>query len=234
MTNELSSCEGYARGRQGVTPGRFSCPPQIYVVRRDFKSAEREYLHDITAWKCFRKDHDHGTVEGYTYLGNVQYAMGKFKTVISSPGIFIRPGNQAAVINHADGCINDTTKHSDSTGQCYGPANRGDLISIYGTGFGPIPNAPPDGQAPTGVVNTDVTPDVFIGAGYVPGGSVQFSGLSPQYPGLWQINVTIPSAVAPGRYSFLGNRASSPSGRAATPAARASTTSSERRIDFWM
>lgn len=52
---------------------------QIYILRNDLKSAEREYSNNAYAWKCFKKDHDHGTAEGYTLLANVQYAQGKYR-----------------------------------------------------------------------------------------------------------------------------------------------------------
>jgi uncharacterized protein (TIGR03437 family) len=50
-------------------------------------------------------------------------------------------------------------------------------------------------------------PKVFINACYVDDSSctqetgvenVQFSGLSPQFPGVWQINVRIPKSTGPG------------------------------------
>ncbi|OGR62968.1 MAG: hypothetical protein A2X31_04320 [Elusimicrobia bacterium GWB2_63_22] len=52
---------------------------QIYIIRQDFKSAEREYLANINALKCHKKDHLHATPDAYTSLANVQYAMGKFR-----------------------------------------------------------------------------------------------------------------------------------------------------------
>ncbi len=52
---------------------------QIYIIRQDFKSAEREYLNNINAWKCHKEGHLHATPDAYTSLANVQYAMGKFR-----------------------------------------------------------------------------------------------------------------------------------------------------------
>ena len=52
---------------------------QIHIIRQDFKSAEREYLANINALKCHKKDHLHATPDAYTSLANVQYAMGKFR-----------------------------------------------------------------------------------------------------------------------------------------------------------
>jgi len=51
---------------------------QVYIMRNDLKSAEREYKNNVEAWKCHKKDHNHGSPEGYTLLANVQYALNKF------------------------------------------------------------------------------------------------------------------------------------------------------------
>ncbi|MBI5744588.1 MAG: tetratricopeptide repeat protein [Elusimicrobia bacterium] len=57
---------------------------QVYIMRRDFAAAEREYLNNINAWHCYRKGHLHETPEAYTNLGNVQYAMGKIREAADS------------------------------------------------------------------------------------------------------------------------------------------------------
>ena len=119
-----------------------------------------------------------------------------------APGIFMGAqiasnAYQAAVVNQ-DGTVNSQSN----------PAARGQVISIYATGQGVVPNAPPDGALPTGLVSTPQAPEVLVGTCYVDqcqtlpgdqpvGQRVQFSGLSPQYPGLWQINVYIPMVTAP-------------------------------------
>jgi uncharacterized protein (TIGR03437 family) len=106
---------------------------------------------------------------------------------------------QAAVVNYADGTVNSPTN----------PAAAGSYISIYATGQGLVQGAPPpDGDIPRGgLVNTSVVPRVFINACYVDDSActhetgvdtVQFSGLSPQFPGVWQINVRIPKNTGPG------------------------------------
>ena len=68
--------------------------------------------------------------------------------------------------------------------------------------------APPDGDIPrAGLVTTSLVPKVWINSGYVDDvnythetgvDTVQFSGLSPQFPGVWQINVRIPKNTGPG------------------------------------
>ena len=105
---------------------------------------------------------------------------------------------QAAVVNAADGTVNGPNN----------PAAAGSYISIYATGQGFVQGAPPDGDIPrSGLVQTSTLPKVFINACYVDDASctgetgvenVQFSGLSPQFPGVWQINVRIPKNTGGG------------------------------------
>jgi uncharacterized protein (TIGR03437 family) len=105
---------------------------------------------------------------------------------------------QAAVINDADGTVNSPTN----------PAAAGSYISIYATGQGFVQGAPPDGDIPkAGLVATSVVPKVWVNACYVNDSActqetgvdtVSFSGLSPQFPGVWQINVRIPKNTGPG------------------------------------
>jgi uncharacterized protein (TIGR03437 family) len=129
-----------------------------------------------------------------------------------SPGVFLYPQGQtgplrtAAVINSQDNTINSTTN----------PVLRGQVVSIYATGQGLVPNAPPDGvPAPTDgtVLNTPTLPNVVIGTCDVDdkscnGGEtdehVLFSGLAPGLVGVWQINVKIPMGVPPGTQTLLG------------------------------
>jgi uncharacterized protein (TIGR03437 family) len=110
---------------------------------------------------------------------------------------------QAAVVNDADGTVNSPAN----------PAAAGSYISIYATGQGFVQGAPPDGDIPqAGLVTTSVVPHVFINACDVADSActhetgvatVQFSGLSPQFPGVWQINVRIPKNTGPGAQVVL-------------------------------
>jgi uncharacterized protein (TIGR03437 family) len=128
---------------------------------------------------------------------------------IASPAIFanVQAGvgvRQAAVIN-ADGNINSSTH----------PARPGEYIQIWGTGQGPVANPPADGDIPhNGLVWSQGNLRVIIGADYTDQiplqGSeqrnmngdvnfIQFYGLSPSFPGMWQVNVRIPMATAAGQ-----------------------------------
>ena len=122
---------------------------------------------------------------------------------VVSPGIFVSgQGNlrQAAVINE-DGSINSPTN----------PAARGSIISIYATGQGVVANPPPDGSPATGLTPTPEKPRVFIepcftddlGCTTDKDDGILYSGLAPGQVGIWQINVRVPTATAPGAQRFL-------------------------------
>ena len=73
------------------------------------------------------------------------------------------------------------------------PAKRGQTIFLYANGLGPVSNQPasgdPAGSTPLSTIpNSSVT--VTIGGQQA---SVSFVGLTPSLPGLFQLNVTVPS-----------------------------------------
>jgi uncharacterized protein (TIGR03437 family) len=117
-------------------------------------------------------------------LGSSQIAMAP-----SSPGIFTATATgsgQAAVLNQ-DYSVNGPNN----------PAPWNSVVSFYGTGAGMVPGAPPDGSPATGVTPTSTMPQVAIGAQFVPAANILYSGLAPGLVGVWQVNVKIPSSVAP-------------------------------------
>jgi uncharacterized protein (TIGR03437 family) len=77
------------------------------------------------------------------------------------------------------------------------PAVRGQAISLYANGLGPVTNQPVSGDAAPSspLAETKSRPVVTIGGQPA---AVSFSGLAPTFPGLYQINVTVPSNVTPG------------------------------------
>jgi uncharacterized protein (TIGR03437 family) len=72
-----------------------------------------------------------------------------------------------------------------------GPANplaRGQVAIVFATGLGAVR---PNGQLSV----TTATVTASLGEMELP---VQFAGLAPGYPGLYQVNVLIPAATPPG------------------------------------
>jgi uncharacterized protein (TIGR03437 family) len=101
------------------------------------------------------------------------------------PGLFTQAenGSGALAAVNQDGTVNSQSN----------PAMSGSYISLYGTGVGYIPGAPPDGQAASGPIPAPRAPTVFIFPNTITGTAVQYSGLAPGLVGVWQINVQIPS-----------------------------------------
>ncbi len=106
----------------------------------------------------------------------------------ASPGFFTlnQAGTgQIAALNCNQSPCEDTVNGSSN------PVQPGKYIQFYLTGQGLIPGAPPDGQGSTGAVNTSSQPAVYIGATLA---TLQYSGLAPGFPGVWQINIQVPNS----------------------------------------
>ena len=77
------------------------------------------------------------------------------------------------------------------------PATAGDTLTFYATGLGAVGQAITDGTAPGDQSRTTAaTPTVMIDGS---AGTVQFSGLSPQFVGVYQLNVVVPPGTALGK-----------------------------------
>lgn len=82
------------------------------------------------------------------------------------------------------------------------PANPGEFISIYCTGLGPVNNQPPSGtKAPANPLSTTLLPPTVNIGGVA--AQVVFSGLSPGFIGLYQVNVRVPMNAPPGGSSCI-------------------------------
>ncbi|MDR3703488.1 MAG: hypothetical protein P4L56_27815 [Candidatus Sulfopaludibacter sp.] len=111
----------------------------------------------------------------------------------ASPGIFTTgsgPG-QAIAYGNSDGII------SGPVSAVSHPIKIGDALVILATGLGPVDQTVASGNVPaSGVLaRTLTTPIVLVGN--VPG-LVVFSGLSPQFVGVYQINIVIAAGTPTG------------------------------------
>jgi uncharacterized protein (TIGR03437 family) len=116
-------------------------------------------------------------------LGVGQFAMAK-----ASPAFFTANqsgSGQVAAVN------------LDTTNTLNGPNNPiapGKTLELCLTGYGQAPGAPADGAAPTATASTGSDPTIYIDG--IPVTSIGYSGLGCGYPGLWQINLTVPSSAS--------------------------------------
>jgi uncharacterized protein (TIGR03437 family) len=108
----------------------------------------------------------------------------------TSPGIYAYPnlnGIGPGAILHATGALNGTVVSAIS------PATSGETVSVYLTGLGTVNNSPADGTAVKDANSTTtVQPAVYVAG--VPA-KVLYSGLAPNYPGLYQLNITLPAPL---------------------------------------
>jgi uncharacterized protein (TIGR03437 family) len=98
----------------------------------------------------------------------------------TSPGVFSSDGSGTGfgAITHSNG----------SAVTVANPARRGETVVLYGTGFGSVTPAAVDGVPSSGTTVNQVAVTI---AGQTAG--VAFAGLSPSFPGLYQVNVVIPA-----------------------------------------
>jgi minor extracellular serine protease Vpr len=81
------------------------------------------------------------------------------------------------------------------------PAARGSVISLFCNGLGPVNNQPASGDsAGVPLSTTKTTATVTIGG---TSANVTFSGLAPGFPGLYQVNVQVPSSIPAGNQQVI-------------------------------
>jgi uncharacterized protein (TIGR03437 family) len=78
------------------------------------------------------------------------------------------------------------------------PTKAGDILTIYGIGFGQTASGPTPGLIPSVADSVLAGYTVMIGSMVVP---VSYVGVTPTIGGLYQLNVTIPPGIAPGKLS---------------------------------
>jgi uncharacterized protein (TIGR03437 family) len=110
-----------------------------------------------------------------------------------SPGIYsIPPGGGYAIAINADGSI--AAPAGAIAGFPTHPAKVGDALVVYANGLGPVDIAVANGAASLDATRSNVTaPVVLIGGNSA---EVLFSGLTPQFPGVNQLNVVVPGVSA--------------------------------------
>ena len=119
-----------------------------------------------------------------------------------APGAWNVGGKQYVVAQFADGTYVGRTNLI--AGLKFRHAAAGDVITIYGIGFGPVTPSVPAGVIAT-QANTLVTKPVFLF------GTTQadfaYDGLAPNFVGLYQFNVKVPSGAGSGDVALSASAA---------------------------
>jgi len=104
----------------------------------------------------------------------------------ASPAFFMNSGTVADALDLPANNLISTSN----------PAQRGQTIQLFANGLGAVSNQPASGNpAGSSPFSNTPLPVVTIGG---QAAAVSFSGLTPSLPGLYQINVTVPSNISAG------------------------------------
>jgi uncharacterized protein (TIGR03437 family) len=119
-------------------------------------------------------------------------------TVGPQPGVYAPPFLTIGGKQYAGALLANSSTWVLPTGAIAGftsqPAAPGDIITLYGVGFGPvIQNVPAGVLAPE--EQTMLTNQVQVMFGTTPA-TIQYQGLSPGSVGLYQLNIVVPSIAA--------------------------------------
>jgi uncharacterized protein (TIGR03437 family) len=97
------------------------------------------------------------------------------------PSIFVGANGQGVIVD-SNNVIKDPTS----------PASPGSVVTIYCTGLGAVTPAVATGVGASGPTSLTNPATVTIGG---QNAAIQYAGLTPGSPGLYQINVVVPSGV---------------------------------------
>ncbi|MBL8238346.1 MAG: hypothetical protein JNM66_13055 [Bryobacterales bacterium] len=114
---------------------------------------------------------------------------------VASPAIFTLPGGLGAV-QHASTYALVTPQH---------PARKGEVIVVYATGLGPVVSppvpagSPAPGPAPVLAPACGTSRSAVVSSA----GEVLYAGLTPSFPGLYQVNIRLSPNLPSGQSSLV-------------------------------
>jgi uncharacterized protein (TIGR03437 family) len=105
----------------------------------------------------------------------------------SAPGVFSQNGSGTGpgVVVHSDNTLVTSSK----------PAKKGEAITIYVTGLGAVSPPATDGAGGLSTPLSKTVEAIALIFGNNVAATVSYSGLAPGFPGLYQINTTVPSSL---------------------------------------
>ena len=112
------------------------------------------------------------------------------------PGMFAPPSLKVGGNQYVGALFSDGATYALPPGAVSGIASRranpGDIVTLYGVGFGPVTPNIPAGQV---VQQSNSLPSFQISIAGTPA-TVMYAGLAPDAIGLYQFNVVIPNVTA--------------------------------------
>jgi uncharacterized protein (TIGR03437 family) len=88
-------------------------------------------------------------------------------------------------------------------GLTFTPASPGDILTIYGVGFGPTSPSFAPGEPPARAGATANAPQVTLGGTSLAGADILYAGVSPGIAGLYQLNIRVPAGAADGDHALV-------------------------------
>lgn len=140
-------------------------------------------INAVVPWNLVPGDATVVVTNGSVSSTPASVTVGEFSPAIFAIGTMAAVQNVDGSLAQPAGSISGRTTH---------PAAIGDVVIIYATGLGPVNTTPSNGDTPSQTTNSLHKPFVDIGG---LGAEIQFSGLSPQFVGVYQLNVVIPNVV---------------------------------------
>jgi uncharacterized protein (TIGR03437 family) len=146
-------------------------------------------------WNVLQDGSSTGTATVVVTRNGVTSAPSTINVGQTAPGIFsVPPGAGYAIAINADGTL--AAPDGAIAGLTTHPAKIGDVLIVYATGLGAVDSAIANGADSLDKLrNTLAKPVVLIGGKSAP---VFFSGLTPQFPGVNQLNIQVPAGAPPG------------------------------------
>ena len=108
--------------------------------------------------------------------------------VVEAPGLF-------PVVAHVDFAVVGRGEPAGSW-----PAVPGEIVILFGTGFGPTQPPVEEGQLPPFAASTLLPHRVFVGGQELAPEQVLYFGQAPLMAGLQQVNIVLPQGLAQGDY----------------------------------
>jgi uncharacterized protein (TIGR03437 family) len=115
-----------------------------------------------------------------------------------APAFFLWPGSQAVATRNSDGSL--AVKDGTFAGSTTAAAKPGDVLILWGTGFGPTTPAVAAGiQVPSSTIHNASPVTVKIGTADA---QVFGAALAPGFAGLYQVAIQVPASMADGDYAL--------------------------------